>query len=313
MAKINTRQAIPLGIFIFSFILFSVKTASFLTFHNMISILSLLTSTAVPAVGLAAVMLTGLFDLSFVGVIGVLSTLLLVCLNAGVPAVFCLLITLLAALVMEAINSVLIIRLKIHPWLSTIATMLMYLGMEKYISRGSYLTSKHPILVSMRFNSLFGISLSVWMMVFFCILAVVIMNTTVLGKRLYAVGGNEAAARKAGINTDAYKTVSFMIMGILCWAASIIYVAQLSGYPPEAAYINQNEVILAVFVGMAISRMGIVNIHGALFGAAFVGILSNGLGLMGVSSYWIKLVEGALVVIVVLGNSINRGTLVQLE
>jgi ribose/xylose/arabinose/galactoside ABC-type transport system permease subunit len=139
------------------------------------------------------------------------------------------------------------------------------------------------------------------------------MNTTVLGKRLYAVGGNETSARKAGINTDAYKTVSFMILGILCWAASIIYVAQLSGYPPEAAYINQNEVILAVFVGMAISRMGIVTIHGALFGAAFVGILSNGLGLMGVSSYWIKLVEGALVVIVVLGNSIRRGTLVQLE
>ncbi|MDR0877424.1 MAG: ABC transporter permease [Treponema sp.] len=313
MLKINTRQAIPIGIFIFSFILFSVKTFSFLTFNNMLSIFGLLTYTAVPAAGLATVMLTGLFDLSFVGVIGVLSTLLLVCLEAGIPAVFCLLITLIAALVMESVNAVLIIRLKIHPWLSTIATMLIYLGLEKYISKGSYLTSKHPILAAMRFNSFFEISLSIWIMLFFCILAAIVMNTTVLGKRLYAVGGNVATAQKAGVNTDAYKAVSFMIMGVLCWAASLIYVAQLSGYPPEAAYINQNEVILAVFVGMAISRRGIVNIHGALFGAAFVGILANGLGLMGVSSYWIKLVEGALVVIVVLGNSIKRGLLVQLE
>jgi ribose transport system permease protein len=311
--SINPRQAVPVCIFTFSFILFSARTSSFLTFHNMLSILSLITYTAVPTMGLATVMLTGLFDLSFVGVIGVLSALLLVCLNINLPPFLCLLITLVAALALESLNAVLVVRLKIHPWLSTIATMLMYLGLEKYISKGTYLTTKHPILVSMRFNLLFGISLSVWLMLFFCVSTTIVMNATILGKRLYAVGGNEATSRKAGINTAAYKTGSFMIMGLLCWVASIIYVAQLSGYPPEAAYINQNEVILAVFVGMAISRKGIVNVHGAFFGAAFVGILANGLGLMGVSSYWIKLVEGALVVIVVLGNSIKRGKLVQLE
>jgi ribose/xylose/arabinose/galactoside ABC-type transport system permease subunit len=72
-------------------------------------------------------------------------------------------------------------------------------------------------------------------------------------------------------------------------------------------------VILAVFVGMALSRKGIVNVQGAFFGAAFVGFLANGLGLLGISSYWIKLLEGALVVIMILGNSINQGKLVQLE
>jgi ribose transport system permease protein len=310
---VNVRQAVPVGIFVFSFLLFSIRTSSFLSFHNMLSILSLITYTAVPTMGLAVVMLTGLFDLSFVGVIGVLSTLLLVCLNAGLPPALCFLITFVTALALEGLNAVLIVRLKIHPWLSTIATMLMYLGLEKYISKGTYLTTKHPILVSIRFNSLFGISPSIYLMIFFCTLITVVINATILGKRLYAVGGNEETARKAGINTSFYKTISFMLAGVLCWAASFVYVAQLSGYPPEAAYINQNEVILAVFVGMAISRKGIVNVHGAFFGAAFVGILANGLGLMGISSYWIKLVEGALVVIVVLGNSIKRGKLVNLE
>jgi ribose transport system permease protein len=309
----NVRQAVPIGIFVFSFLLFSARTGSFLSFHNMLSILSLITYTAVPAMGLAVVMLTGLFDLSFVGVIGVLSVLLLTGLNAGLPPVLCFFITLITALAMEGLNAVLIVRLKIHPWLSTIATMLMCLGLEKYISKGTYLTTKHPVLASIRFNSLFGISLSIYLMLFFCALTTVLMNATILGKRLYAVGGNVETARKAGINTSFYKTIAFMMTGVLCWAASLIYVAQLSGYPPEAAYINQNEVILAVFVGMAISRKGIVNVHGAFFGAAFVGMLANGLGLMGISSYWIKLVEGALVVIVVLGNSIKRGKLVNLE
>jgi ribose/xylose/arabinose/galactoside ABC-type transport system permease subunit len=127
------------------------------------------------------------------------------------------------------------------------------------------------------------------------------------------VGGNKQAAQKAGINVGLYQTLAFLIEGFLCFVAAFIYVGQLTGYPPEAAYTNQNEVILAVFVGMALSRKGIVTVHGAFLGAAFVGFLANGLGLMGVSSYWIKLVEGALVVIMVLGNSIGRGELVALE
>jgi ribose transport system permease protein len=313
LTKFSAHQLLPFGIFFAGFILFSFNTYSFFTFANFLSILSLITYTAVPAMGLAVVMLTGLFDLSFVGVIGILSTLFITLLKLGVPPLLGLLITLIVALLLESFNALLVVRLKIHPWLSTIATMLMYLGLEKYVSRGTYLTTKHPVLNTLRYGSLFGISVSVWIMLGIFVAAVAAINYTILGRRLYAVGGNVNAAKKAGINTSGYQTISFLVMGLMCWVASIIYVGQLSGYPPEAAYINQNEVILAVFVGMALSRKGIINVHGALLGAAFVGFLANGLGLMGVSSYWIKLVEGALVVIMVLGNSINRGSLVQLE
>ncbi|MDR2478186.1 MAG: hypothetical protein LBD48_02605, partial [Treponema sp.] len=119
--RLRFHQLVPLSIFIVSFTLFSVLTYSFLTFHNMLSILSFITYTAVPAMGLAVVMLTGLFDLSFVGVIGVLSTLFITLLNAGVPPVPGLLITLAAAMVLEGLNALLVVKLKIHPWLSTIA------------------------------------------------------------------------------------------------------------------------------------------------------------------------------------------------
>jgi ribose/xylose/arabinose/galactoside ABC-type transport system permease subunit len=307
------QQLIPLGLFTVSFVLFSARTYSFFTFYNILNILSLITYTAVSAMGLAVVMLAGLFDLSFVGVIGVLSVLLISLLNAGAHPLLALLITLAVAAVLESINALLIVRLKIHPWLSTIATMLMFLGLEKYISKGTYLTTRHPVLEALRFGHFLGVSISIWLMLGIFVIATIVINYTILGRRLYAVGGNIVSAKKAGINTEKYQTLAFLVMGLMCWVSSIVYVSQLSGYPPEAAYINQNEVILAVFVGMALSRKGIVNVHGAFFGAAFVGFLANGLGLMGVSSYWIKLVEGALVVIMVLGNSINRGKLAQLE
>ena len=93
----------------------------------------------------------------------------------------------------------------------------------------------------------------------------------------------------------------------------MVYTGQLSGYPSESAYHNQLEVILAVFFGMAISRKNIKNVPGAVIGAAYVALLANGLGLAGISAYWIKLIEGCLVIVVILGNSLGRKEIVQLD
>jgi ribose/xylose/arabinose/galactoside ABC-type transport system permease subunit len=192
--------------------------------------------------------------------------------------------------------------------------MLAYLGLEKAISKGDYISpSTTTFFEALRFGKVLGMPIMVWCVLIVWLCLSYIMRNTPLGTYLYATGGNMTTAKKAGLNTDLYSFISYGIMGGLCWFASIAYVAQLSGYPPEAAYTNQLEVILAVFFGMALSKKGVINVFGAFLGAAYVGFLANGLGLFGVSSYWIKLVEGTLVVLVILGNSVKHGTLVQLD
>ena len=311
--KIQPTQILPIGIFTICFIMFSLFSPSFLSFYNMKSVLELVTFVAVPALGLATIMLTGYFDLSFVGVIGVSSVLMIQLTNKGLPPVLVLLITLVASILMEALNGFLIIRFKIHPWLCTIATMLIYLGLEKAVSKGDYISPQGEFFNTVRFSNILGFSAVIWIMILTVIVMIIIMSKTPLGSYLYATGGNQQAAKKVGINVEKYCITAYSIAGILSWISSFCYVSQLSGYPPEAAYINQLEVILAVFFGMALSRKGIINIWGAFLGGAYVGFLASGLGLMGVSSYWIKLVEGLLVVFVILGTSLRNGSLVQLD
>ncbi len=311
--EVQLGQIFPIGIFVICFIIFSLFSQSFLSLYNIKNILELITFVALPALGLATVMLTGYFDLSFVGVIGLSSVLMITLINQGLHPGIVLIIALIASVLMEGLNGFLITKYRIHPWLCTIATMLMYLGLEKVMSKGDYISPQGEFFNTIRFSNILGFSAVIWIMVVVCVVMIIIMTKTPLGSYLYATGGNRQAAKKVGINVERYCIIAYGIAGALCWLSSLCYVSQLSGYPPEAAYTNQLEVILAVFFGMALSRKGVINIWGAFLGAAYVGFLASGLGLMGVSSYWIKLVEGLLVVCVILGTSLKKGSLVQLD
>ncbi len=289
------------------------KTPSFLSLANIGNVMSFTSLIAIPAMGLAIVMLTGLFDLSFVGVIGLASVFTSLLLQQGTPIWLCLTASLALCLACGLLNAFLIVNMRIHPWLTTIATMLMLLGLEKFISKGNYVPAESPLFESIRFGSFLQVPITLWIVFATLALTLILMHTTPYGNYLYAVGGNLEAAKKAGLKVKTLQYASFLAMSALCWIASVLYLGQLSGYPSESAYINQLSVILAVYFGLAISRKNVVNVLGAFAGALYVGFLANGLGLMGVQSYWIKMVEGVLVIFVVLGNSILRGDIVTYE
>jgi len=191
--------------------------------------------------------------------------------------------------------------------------MLMLVGLEESISKGEYLALNHPFFDFIRFEDILWIPASVLLMALVAAFFIFFYAETKTGTHIYAVGGNYEAAWKAGIKTSKLQALVFFMMGGLAWLTSIVYLSNLSGYPPESAYINQLEVILAVFFGMSISKNNVINMPGTLIGSIFVLLLSNGLGLMGVNSYWIKLIEGCLVIIVIIGNSLGREEIVEYE
>ncbi len=311
--KLLLIRYIPIAILAILFFLFSIRSYNFLSLSNMINILEVVTFIAVPGFGLTVIMLAGGFDLSFVGVIGIAAVSGISLINQGYPLLLVLVCTLLLSIVLELINSVLIVKFKIHPWLTTIATMLVYLGIERAISKGNYYSTESFFFSMIRFSKLVGIPVSIWIMLISWGGMVFLTKNTTIGKYFYAVGGNENACRKSGINVEIYKIISFGMMGIFSWISAILYTSQLSGYPPQSAYINQIEIILAVFIGMSLSKKSVINISGTLAGAILVAFLANGMGLMGISSYWIKFIEGLFVIIVIMGNSINHGKLIRLE
>lgn len=310
---IDFKSFFVLSIFAFVIIFFIFFSPSFFKFNNLTNIIGFASFVGVPAIGLSIIMLSGSFDLSFVGIIGVVSVITIIMSEAGLPLPLFLLIGLGLAIGFELINAIMIIKLRIHPWLTTIGTMLATLGLEKAISGGYLLTTSHPFFQTIRFEKFLGVPLIAWIFMFTTIFMYILINKTPFGLSLYAIGGNETAAKKMGLKVEKLQFIAFILMGICIEVASILYISQLSGYPMEAAYTNLTEVILAVFFGMSISHKNTINILGSVIGALFVALLANGLGLAGVSSYWIKLIEGIMIIIVVVVNSVGGGELVQLE
>ena len=304
---------LPVIILLGSLTFISIASPGFFSAGNVLNVLEACTVIAIPAIGLAGIMIAGSFDLSFVGVIGLAAVVTIRFIEMGIPLVLVLLATLVLALLCEAINVFVVVKLKVHPWLATIATMLMLVGLEESISKGEYLALNHPFFDFIRFEDILWIPASVLLMALVAAFFIFFYAETKTGTHIYAVGGNYEAAWKAGIKTSKLQALVFFMMGGLAWLTSIVYLSNLSGYPPESAYINQLEVILAVFFGMSISKNNVINMPGTLIGSIFVLLLSNGLGLMGVNSYWIKLIEGCLVIIVIIGNSLGREEIVEYE
>lgn len=308
------RKFVAPAIFIVLTVYFTFTAPGFVNWNNLMSVLVTSSYVLIPALGLSTIMLAGSFDLSFVGIIGLISVLAIRMTSAGLPIPVVLLVSLAVGICCEMINAILILKLGIHPWLTTISTMLATIGLEKSISEGYFLSVSHPFFEKIRFSEIMFVPLLVWVMLFFFIFMSILIHKTVFGLRLYASGGNEYATQKAGLSNIKIRFYAFIIMGICCWVASILYVSQLSGYPPEAAYINLTEVILAVFFGKSLSNnRNVINIPGTAVGALFVSALANGLALSGVNAYWIKLIEGCLIIAVVITNSLGSGEIVQLE
>lgn len=126
------------------------------------------------------------------------------------------------------------------------------------------------------------------------------------GYHLYAIGGNRLAAQIAGIKITKSRILAYILAGVLCFFASLCLTGTLSGYTPLASETMTNDTILAVFIGSSVSKRNIINIPGTFLGVLIMGILSNGLALIGVPSYWMQLVKGVLIILVIVTSSRSK-------
>lgn len=131
-------------------------------------------------------------------------------------------------------------------------------------------------------------------------------STTTIGRRIYAMGGNEKATRLSGVNTKQLLFITFVNMGILAALAGIIVAARLNSSTPNAGDGMELDVIAACFIGGASASGGIGTVVGALVGAFLVGVLNNGMSIMGVGIDWQKVVKGLVLLAAVLFDVYNK-------
>lgn len=206
------------------------------------------------------------------------------------------------------LNGLLITRLAITPFIITLGMMSIARG-AAYVLTGEQPVNALPESVfAVGTGTVWGIPVPAIILIVLAVVMSLVLSHTRLGRYAYALGSNEEAVRLSGVNADAYKTAIYAIMGMLAGVAGAIYMGRVSSADPSAGLGYELDAIAAVVIGGASLMGGRGTIIGTLIGVAIMGVLRNGLVLLGVSPAWQQFVIGGVVILAVFIDQLRQGS-----
>ncbi|QBK25911.1 ribose ABC transporter permease [Ureibacillus thermophilus] len=292
----------PLIGLILLIIVVSIMNPSFLTISNIFNVLRQVSISAIIAFGMTFVILTGGIDLSVGSTLALTGAVAASLLAGGIDPIISMGVALILGLILGAINGLIITKGKVAPFIATLATMTIYRGLTLVYSNGKPISGlgDHASFQLFGKGYLLGIPIPVITTIFaFAVLAFILHKTT-FGRRVYAVGGNEEAAKLSGIHADRVKIAVYAISGFMASLSALILTSRLNSAQPTAGESYELDAIAAVVLGGTSLNGGKGWIFGTLIGALIIGVLNNGMNLIGVSSFWQQVVKGIVILLAVL-------------
>jgi ribose transport system permease protein len=287
-------------------IIISVSTPHFLTTDNIFSVIRSFSFVAIMAIGEMIVIITAGIDLSVGSILGLTACLsaLLIKLGLGSPAA--IVIGLAAGLALGFLNGLLITQLKLPPFIVTLGMLSIARGLSYVITRGWPISGFSDQFMFLGQGKLWVVPFPIIIMIVFVIAGSVFLNKTVWGRQIYAIGGNESATRLSGVKVDRVKVIAYMISGFTAAVAGILLVARLGVSQPTAGMSYELDVIAAAVIGGTSLMGGEGTVLGLVIGAAIMGVLRNGLVLLGVSAFWQQVALGAVIILAVTIDKIRK-------
>ncbi len=302
----NILQGQIVGITLILFImilLLSIFTKTFMTETDIFNILRAFSWIAISAFGECIVIITGGIDLSVGSVMAFSGLISAIMMTLGVPMLLAVLLGITAGSLVGLFNGLLVTKAKLPPFIATLGTLLIFRGLCVGLTGGwpvrdlpasfSYLGQHDiPVLgmgfpVPLIFVIIIGIIMSFFLL------------HTIWGFRIFAVGGNETAARLSGINADRIKILVYTLGAFLSAVGGILMTSRLGVAAPTAASGYELDVIAAAVVGGTSLAGGEGNILGVFVGAAIMQVLRTGLVLIGVSAYWLQAIQGFVIILAI--------------
>ncbi len=284
----------------------SIASPVFLTAENLEAILLALSVEATIAVGMVILLISGGLDLSVGSTLGFTGVVTGLALTGGVPAVPAILLGLVAALGVGLCNGLLVAKLKINPFITTLGMNLTIRGLLLVIAEGRAVLNLPDSFTVIGQGRLFGVQYPIYVMLGLVIVGDVLMRNTRFFRQNYYIGGNEKAARLSGINVDLIKIFNYCLVAVLAGVAGLLITARFGASSVTVGSGTELRVITAAIIGGASLNGGEGSVFGAFLGALFMGILSNALNLLGVDVYWQNLVTGLILISAVVIDVINE-------
>lgn len=282
----------------------SIASPDFRTFDNFLSLLRQSAINGLIAFGMTCVILTGGIDLSVGSTLAFTTAVAAFLIKGGMNAGLAMLIALGLGAAFGCVSGILVTKGRLQPFIATLITMTVYRGatmiftdgkpisglgddyLIKFIGKGFILGIPFPVILFLAIFALF------WF----------VLSKTTFGRRVYATGSNAVAAKLAGVDIDKTKLAVYAISGVMSALAGLILLSRLNSAQPTLGTGYELDAIAAVALGGTSMNGGRGRIWGTFVGVLIIAVLSNGLNILGISSYYQDVVKGCVILIAVLSD-----------
>jgi ribose transport system permease protein len=299
LARINWRELLARFGLVLALlalvIILSAMSDRFLTQSNIINVLRQISINAIIAAGMTVVIIGRGIDLSvgsLLALTGVVGASLAV---GGLPAGVAIAAALGLGLAMGVFNGAFVAYAGIAPFIVTLAGLTIFRGMALAFTDGRPVSGLPPAFMTIGYGSFLGLPVPIWIMLGFLIATHVILRYTALGRAIYAIGGNEEAARLSGIPVRRVVLFTFAYSGLAAAIASMVLTGRLNSAQPSAGVMFELDAIAAVVVGGTSLFGGKGGVFGTLVGALIIGVINNGMNLLNVPSFYQQIVKGGVI------------------
>lgn len=290
-------------------IIFSVLSPdSFCTVRNFINITRQISLLVIIAIGATLVMSVNEFDLSvgsMASLGGVMAALMGV---AGLPLPLCFILPMLICGMIGWFNGWIVARFKVLSFITTLGMSTVLSGVIYKLTGGATVFQDIPKGFTWMGMKKFGeIPLLTILMILFVAVFWFLMRHMAAGRKMYAIGGNEEAAKIAGIDVGIYKNIAFALCAVLACITGMLVASRVGSANTTAGAGYFLQSYAAVFIGCTVSREGVPNVVGTLIGAAILGILANGLTILQMPTYVQDIITGGIIILAVIAQKLGQG------
>jgi ribose transport system permease protein len=296
---IATREIPLLALIAVVVLVMSIASPYFFSASNFRAMAIGLVPTAIIAIGMTLLLVSGAFDLSVGSALALTGTIVALLVVSGLPVVVAVPITALAGAAIGLVNGVLVTRLSVNPLVATLATMSVARGLALVLTEGYSVSGLPPSFGFVGVASWFGIPIMVVIAIAMVVAADLALRHTRALRQLYYVGSNETAARLSGIRVDLVRIVAYVATSLLATLAGILLASRLMAGTPTAGSGLELQVLAAAVIGGASLRGGEGTVLGAFLGVVFVALINNAMTMLAVSIYWQMVVIGVVLAVAV--------------
>ncbi|HXG84387.1 MAG TPA: ABC transporter permease [Pyrinomonadaceae bacterium] len=295
-----------LGAILLEAIVFAAIAPHFLSFENLINVALSIAVIGILAVGMTFVILTGGIDLSIGSVVALGGVAAAIMSQKTEFASLGFAAALGIGLLSGAFNGAAIAYFRVPPFVVTLAVLTIARGLAFIYSEGRSIGDLPESFGRFGKSVFLGVPYTVWLMITAYAVGWFVLRNTTFGRYVYAVGGNREAAFLSGINVKSVILRVYVLNGLLVGLAAIALASRLGAGVPNSGLQYELDVIAATVVGGTSLSGGRGSVVSTLFGTIFIGVLNNGLNLVGVDAYVQKIVLGAVILLAVLADQFNR-------